>query len=53
MEATVVTQITDAITTNLASATGIVTTAGLALIGLAFLSFVLRKGIRTAKGQPG
>lgn len=51
MDAATVTQVTDAITTNLASASGIVVTAGLALIGIAFLGFVLRKAKRAANGR--
>lgn len=51
MEATAVQQVTDAISANMASATSIVTTAGLALIALSFLTFVLRKGRRAANGK--
>lgn len=46
-----VTQVQTAITTNMASALAIVTAAGLALIGLAFAGFVLRKGKRAANGR--
>jgi hypothetical protein len=42
-----------AITTNLASATGIVVAAGLALIGLGFVGFILRKGRAAASGRVG
>ncbi len=50
MESTV-TAVQAAITSNFASATAIVTAAGLALIGLSFLSFVLRKGRAAAGGK--
>lgn len=40
-----------AITSNMASATAIVTAAGLALITLSFVQFVLRKGRRAATGK--
>lgn len=46
-----VTQVQAAITSNMASAVAIVTAAGLALIGLAFVGFVLRKGKRAANGR--
>lgn len=51
MDASAVTSVTSAITTNLATASGIVVTAGLALIGLSFLGFVLRKAMRVSRGQ--
>lgn len=38
---------------NFSNATAIVMTAGLALIALAFLSFVLRKGQEAASGRIG
>ena len=46
-----VADVTSAINANMASATGIVITAGLALIGLSFVGFVLRKGRRAANGR--
>lgn len=48
---TTVTAIQAAITGNFADATAVVTAAGLALIGLSFLSFVLRKGRAAAGGK--
>lgn len=45
----IVTQITAAI--PFADATTIVTAAGLALVGLAFLAFVLRVGMNAASGR--
>ena len=38
---------------NFQTALGIVITAGLALIGLAFVSFVLRQGSNAASGRIG
>lgn len=46
-----VADVTAAIQTNMASAMGIVITAGLALIGLSFVGFVLRKGRKAANGR--
>lgn len=43
--------VTAAITTNMASATSIVVLAGLALVGLSFTMFILRKGRRAASGK--
>lgn len=51
METTAVQAVQAAITSNMADATGIITAAGLALIGLSFLGFVLRKGRRAANGK--
>lgn len=47
--ANIVTQITD----NMASATSIVTAAGLALVTLGFLTFVLRKAKAASTGRIG
>lgn len=51
MDASTVTQVTQTITGYLASASGIVVTAGLALVGIAFVSFVLRKAKGAASGR--
>lgn len=46
-----VTAIQTALTADIAAATGLVVTLGLAVIGLAFTGFLLRKGKRAANGR--
>lgn len=51
MDAATVTQITTSVTENMATASALTVTVGLALIGIAFLGFVLRKAKRAANGR--
>lgn len=44
-------QVTTELTTNLGYAVGVVVAAGLALVSVAFVSFILRKGRAAANGR--
>lgn len=51
MDAAVVTQITESVSQNLATAGSLITTAGLALVGFAALGFIFRKVKAAASGR--